>query len=175
MAERRGASLGLPSTGTAAVTAAACPPEGACVVAGDDVASDSASAPTGSFLLSQSGTTWSAPVMNSALAISALACPSAGECTAAGVNSHNIAAVARQDNGAWTTTQLPGATSLSYKGKKASSSEADYLACPSAANCSVVGTYYIDSASALIANGAFVGRGPAARGRRSRSRRASLA
>jgi hypothetical protein len=141
-------SLGLPSTGIGLVTAAACPPGGECVVAGLYATTDTASMPSGSFLVTQSGTTWSAPATNSALYILGLACPSAGDCTAAGADVHDIAAVARQNSGAWgKTTDLPGATSLSYKGMKASSSVVDGLACPSAANCGVVGEYTIGSVS----------------------------
>ena len=141
-------SLGLPSTGVALVTSAACPPGGECVVAGVYATSDTASVPGGSFLVSQSGTTWSTPATNSTLGITALACPSAGNCTAAGSDVHGIAAVARENSGKWgSTTDLHGATSLSYKGEKASSSEVEGLACPSAANCSVIGDYTIGSVS----------------------------
>jgi Bacterial Ig-like domain (group 3) len=148
---------GLPSTDAALVSSAACPPGGECVVAGVYGTSDAASAPGGSFLLSPSGTTWTTPVTNSTLGILGLACPSTGECTAVGSTAHGIAAVARQSGGEWTTRQLPGVTSLSYKGKKASSSEVDSLACASVANCSIVGDYTTGNASSPTSTEAFVG------------------
>jgi hypothetical protein len=148
--------LGLTSTGIGYVTAAACPRGGNCVVAGIYATSDKASAKGGSFLVSRSGTTWSAPVTNSTLGILGLACPSAGDCTAAGTDVHGVAAVVRQTNGKWGPgTDLRGATSLSYKGKKASLSEIDSLACPSAANCSVVGDFTTGSTSNPTPAGAF--------------------
>ena len=148
---------GLPSADLALVSSAACPPGGECVVAGIYATSDSASAAGGSFLVTQSGTTWTATVTNSALGILALACPSAGECTAAGSTRHGVAAVARQDNGAWgSTTALRNAARLSYKGKKASSSEVDYLACSTAANCTAVGSYTLGNVSDPTGSEAFV-------------------
>ena len=154
-----------PSLGTsvalALVTSAACPPGGedGCVVAGVYATSETASAPGGSFLVSPQGTTWSTPAINSTLGISALACPAAGGCTAAGSDAHSVAAVARESNGTWgRTTDLPSAKSLSYKGKKASSSEVEGLACPSAGNCSVVGSYTIGNVSSPADTEGFVGR-----------------
>ena len=154
-----------PSLGTSAplavVTSVACPSgdEDGCVVAGAYATSEAASAPGGSFLLSPQGTTWTTPAINSTLAISSLACPAAGNCTAAGSDAHSVAAVARESNGTWgSTTDLPSAKSMSYKGKKASASQVDGLACPSAGNCSVVGTYAIGNASNPTDTEGFVGR-----------------
>ena len=154
-----------PSLGTSAplavVTSAACPSgdEDGCIVAGVYATSETASEPGGSFLLSPQGTTWSTPATNSTLAISSLACPTAGNCTGAGSDVHGVAAVARESNGTWgSTTDLPSAKSMSYKGKKASSSEVEGLACPSAGNCSVVGTYTTGNASSPTDTEGFVGR-----------------
>ena len=148
----------LPSEGIAEVTSAACPPRGECVVAGIDAPSATPSpSQVGSFLLSQQGDAWSAPATNSTLGVEALACPAGGDCTAAGLDVHGIAAVARENNGKWgSTTELHGATSLSYKGKKASLSEVAGLACPSVANCSVVGSYFGGNISPT-GRGGFVG------------------
>ena len=74
--------------------------------------------------------------------LAAIACQPSGTCTAGGEDVKDRAAVIREVHGAWgNPVELPGTTSLAYKGKKARSSWVVTLACPSATDCSVGGVF----------------------------------
>jgi hypothetical protein len=136
-----------PSVGTnglAVFSGAACPATGKCVLAGIALTSTSTASglSTASFVITQSGTVWSKPKTFASVGIFTLACPAAGGCVAGGTDTKGVAAIIQQQNGAWgTAKELPGATALSHGTTKAQQSEVDILACPSAGNCSVGGSY----------------------------------
>jgi hypothetical protein len=133
---------GLTSTGEAEVPSVACPAAGGCIAAGNYSDSASSSSAGGGFYVTQDGTGWSAPTTNSTFAAQGLTCSSVGNCTAAGGDVSDIAAVQREEGGVWQPpAELPGASRLTIKGKKAVVSGVINLACPSAGNCSVIGLY----------------------------------
>ena len=147
---------GLTGSGQSWVNAVQCPAAGHCVAAGAYSVSATANA-GGGFYVAQSGTGWSKAITNSTFAPVALACSSAGNCTAAGSDVKGVATVQREVNGAWgAASELPGATSLAYKGKRAVLSQVEYLACPSAGNCSAAGLYATGSATSTTAVESFV-------------------
>jgi hypothetical protein len=120
----------------------ACPATGKCVLAGVAVTSTSASSPGGSFVVTQSGKTWSKPVKFTTFGVLALACPTVGNCVAGGIDSKGVAAIMAQKGGKWgTPKELPSARDLSHGTTRAQESEVDRLACPTAGNCSIVGSY----------------------------------
>jgi hypothetical protein len=134
--------LELPSSNVA------CSSAGNCLAAGVYAVSSSA---TGSYLLTQSGGAWSATEnkpASAAAAITALACPAPGSCVAGGTSAKGVAMTLHQTAGVWSaTTTLPGATALTFKGKKAQRSGIDLLDCPSAGNCTAGGTYLWNESS----------------------------
>jgi hypothetical protein len=134
---------GITSTGTALVTSnVACTSAGNCVAPGVYTVRSTSTYYTG-YLLTESGGRWSLTTTNPAqVIIYALACPSPGNCVAGGVNNKDIAVTLHQAGGTWTApAELPGATGLAFNGTKAQQSEVDYLACPTAGNCTAVGRY----------------------------------
>jgi hypothetical protein len=138
--------LGLTSTGAGFVTAVACPAAGACFGAGFYSVSDAATAAGGSFLVSQSGTTWSTPVTSSIPYVGAVDCRSVSICAAAVVDAKGLPAIAPVVHGAWgKATENPGMTGLTFKGKKVTSILPEVLACPTAGNCSVGGASLLSS------------------------------
>jgi hypothetical protein len=151
-------ALGLTSTGDGFLTAVACPAAGACIASGFYSTSDAATAVGGSFLVSQSGTTWSKPDRSSFGYVGAVDCRSAGNCAAAVVDARGIPAVVAVVNGTWgKLTELPGTTRLTYKGAKLTFVLPEVLACPTAGNCSVgsssfVGTSSIDPGPSILSS-----------------------
>jgi hypothetical protein len=130
------------ASGIAEVTAVACPATGKCVLAGIAVTGTSSSSSDSSFVLTQSGKTWSKPVKFTTIGILTLACPAIGGCVAGGLNNKGVAAIMAEKGGKWgTPRELPSARDLSHGTARAQESEVDFLACPSAGNCSVVGSY----------------------------------
>jgi hypothetical protein len=140
---------GLTATGFADTTSnLACASAGNCLLGG----SYSATASTGSatsFLLTEAKGTWSATYLPGEESILAVACPSLGNCVVGGNDARGVAATWHQASGTWTTpAELPGATSLSYRGHKSQDSDVTNLACPSAGNCTAGGFYLTDITSA---------------------------
>jgi hypothetical protein len=130
------------ASGIAEVTAVACPATGKCVLAGIAVTGTSSSSSDSSFVLTQSGTTWSKPVKFTTIGILTLACPAIGGCVAGGLNNKGVAAIMAEKGGKWgAPMELPSARDLSHRTARAQESEVDFLVCPSAGNCSVAGSY----------------------------------
>jgi len=147
---------GLTGSHQSLVTSVQCPAAGHCVAAGTYSVSATSNS-GGAFYVTQSGTGWSAATTNSTFAPAALACYSAGNCTAAGTDVKGVATIQREVNGAWgAASELPGASGLAYKGKKAVASLVESLACPSAGNCSAVGLYATGTAANPTAVESFV-------------------
>ena len=147
---------GLTGSGQSWVNSVQCPAAGHCVAAGAYSVSATSNA-GGGFYVTQSGTGWSAATTNSTFAPIALACSSAGNCTAAGSDVKGVATVQREVNGAWgAASELPGASGLTYQGQKAVLSQVEYLACPSAGNCSAAGVYATGTAANLTTVESFV-------------------
>jgi Bacterial Ig-like domain (group 3) len=131
---------GMTATGFATVRSnLACASAGNCLVAGVYLKSLSAKAED-SFLLTEKGGTWSEAAAPGGSDITALACPSLGNCEAGTSNAKSVASIIRQVNGVWkAATALPGAATLSDKGKKAEESSIIALTCSSVGNCTVEG------------------------------------
>jgi hypothetical protein len=147
---------GLTSSGQSFVNAVQCPAAGHCVASGAYSVAATANA-GGGFYVTQSGPGWSRAITNSTFAPVTLACSSAGNCTAAGSDARGVATVQREVNGAWgAASELPGATSLASKGQKAVLSQVEYLACPSAGNCSAAGAYATGSVTSPTGVESFV-------------------
>jgi hypothetical protein len=149
-----GPSVG--TSGLAAVNALACPAAGKCVLGGYTVTATASGGE--SFVTTQSGTAWSKPVKFPGTSIVALACPAAGDCVAGGQDAKNVAAILREQGGVWgAPRELPGATALSHGTAKAQQSQVDYLGCPSAGNCGLVGSYEWEVNSTTWGQAPFVG------------------
>ena len=139
------------------VTGVACPAAGKCLLAGVILAPGISSG-FSSFVVTESGKKWSKPARFASLGITTLACPAAGRCVAGGTDDKGIAAIMQQKSGRWQTpSELPSARDLSHGTKKAQESAIDYLACPSAGNCSVGGGYSWAAGGGNPGEGVFVG------------------
>jgi hypothetical protein len=132
---------GRPGTGgNYGITAISCPRTGDCVAAGND--------DNGSYTITQRGNEWSKAAATSGLgSVAALSCPAAGECVAGGATSSGyggFAATAAERGGTWGKAVLvPGAKAFSYKGRHATSSEINDLACPAVGYCVAGGDFFV--------------------------------
>ena len=100
---------------------------------------------TAQYLLRQSGGKWSVSTASQML-INVIACPAVNSCVAGGAaqgqSIFGVAATMHQVNGTWTApATLPGVTSLTFQGVPEYKSAVTGLACPSAGNCTAVGSW----------------------------------
>ena len=120
-----------------------CPSTGNCAAAGTYV---NASGHYESFVAAEGKGTWSAVRAVPDLQLDTEACPSAGNCVAAGELDSNAGFVTEK-NGVWSKpAQTPGITAL--RGEK--DAEIADVSCPSAGDCTAVGTYYTSDGSSVF-------------------------
>jgi hypothetical protein len=141
----------LSARGFSLITALSCPSARHCVAVGDYRASGGGYDTNRAFATTWSGGAWSAaaPVAG-VTGLATLTCTNVGDCLAGGSDSHQTAAVIASKSAHWgSPAEIPGARLLAYRNKKATSSEVETLACPSAGNCSAGGTFRWGATSAF--------------------------
>ncbi len=142
----------LVKTGMVLIGSVACPSARQCVLDGSYLTSPYGSSDVrGAFMASQSDGRWSpartVPGMES---LTAVACQPPGTCTAGGTDAHVRAAVIDEADGQWgRPVELPGTADLAHNGKKARQSQVVTMACPSAADCVVGGSFQFPEGSQL--------------------------
>ena len=144
------------------INSVSCPSAGNCSAVGSYTASDH----TGGLLLTETDGKWAVgieavpPVFSGRVVLNSVSCASAGNCTAVGTyDSGGLGLLVSETNGTWAAgveAVLPSNARSSYQYVDLVS-----VSCPSAGNCSAVGTYSENSPSyrglAVERDGGFLG------------------
>jgi hypothetical protein len=141
----------LSARGFSQLDSLSCPSARHCVAVGGYLASGGGYDPDRAFMTAWSGGAWSvAEPVGGMTNLDVLTCTRVGDCIAGGSDSYDIATVITETGGRWAKpAEIPGARLLAYRGKKATSSAVDVLACPSAGNCSAGGEFRWGATSAF--------------------------